>query len=92
MNEVEQVTEGETQKPGSSVAKLGHGLKAYLTDWKNLLGHSLLGVGFLVLAIWAPINGWVKLAVVACLIGFNIWRMKRKKNVSPKADSEAVAK
>ncbi|NTU89009.1 MAG: hypothetical protein HGA54_03750 [Actinobacteria bacterium] len=89
---MEQVLEGEAQKPISAAAKLGYGLKAYLTDWKNLLGHSLLGVCFLVLAIWAPINGWVKLAVVACLIGFNIRRMKRKKNAASIADSEVVKK
>ena len=60
------------------INKVGLGLKAYLTDWKNLLGHALLGVVFLVLAIWAPIDYRIKLVVIFCLIVFNIIRMRRK--------------
>ncbi|MEA4939951.1 MAG: hypothetical protein VB091_10245 [Christensenella sp.] len=54
------------------------GLKAYLTDWRNLLGHALLGVFFVVIAVWAPINIWLKLAIIACLITLNILRMRLK--------------
>ncbi len=39
-------------KEKSVVMKVLIGLKDYLTDWKNLLGHALLGVGLLVIAIW----------------------------------------
>jgi Flp pilus assembly protein TadB len=63
----------------SIAGKIGAGLKAYLTDWRNLLAHSLLGVVLLVVAIWAPINPWIKIAVILCLVAFNIWRMRRKK-------------
>lgn len=79
-------TQNAAQKqPSPFVAvlkKIGSGLKAYLTDWKNLLGHALLGVFFVVIAVWAPINLWLKLGVIACLIGLNILRMrlKSKKN------------
>lgn len=73
------------QKSFKSVCvKIGRGLKAYLCDWKNLLGHGLIGVVFLVVAIWAPIHIWIKLVLIACLITFNIFRMRRKAH---KADS-----
>ncbi len=58
--------------------KILGGILSYLKDWKNLLGHSLLGIILLVLAIWAPINIWIKLAGMACLIVFNVFRMHRK--------------
>ncbi len=58
--------------------RIWSGLKAYLTDWRNLLGHALLGVFFVVIAAWAPINIWLKLAIIACLITLNILRMRLK--------------
>ena len=54
------------------------GLKAYLTDWRNLLGHALLGVVFVVIAVWAPISIWLKLIIIAALITFNVLRMRNK--------------
>ncbi len=80
------MTQEQPQKQPSRIVsllkKIGSALKAYLTDWKNLLGHALLGVFFVVIAIWAPINLWLKLGIIACLIGLNILRMrlKSKKN------------
>ena len=53
------------------------GLKVYLCNWRNLLGHALLGAAFLAAAIWVPISLWIKLAIIACLIAFNIIRMRR---------------
>lgn len=80
------MTQNAAQKQPSPfitvLKKIGSGLKAYLTDWKNLLGHALLGVFFVVIAVWAPINLWLKLGIIACLICLNILRMrlKAKKN------------
>ena len=65
-----------------------NGLKAYLTDWRNLLGHALLGVVFVVIAIWAPINLWLKLAIIACLITLNILRMKGKSKKNTEKESD----
>lgn len=65
--------------------RIWSGLKAYLTDWRNLLGHALLGVFFVVIAVWAPINIWLKLAIIACLITLNVLRMRLK---SKKANQE----
>ena len=53
--------------------KIWDGIKDYLKDWRNLLGHALLGIVFVVLAIWVPINIWVKLGIIACLVAFNIF-------------------
>lgn len=61
-----------------NLSQAGRGLKGYLTDWRNLLGHALLGVIFLALAIWAPVQIWIKLVTIACLITVNIIRMRRK--------------
>ena len=71
--------------------RIWSGLKAYLTDWRNLLGHALLGVFFVVIAVWAPINIWLKLAIIACLISLNILRMRlksKKANVQKESAAE----
>ena len=66
------------------------GLKSYLTDWRNLLGHALLGVCFVVIAVWAPINIWLKLVIIAVLITLNILRMrnKNKKSIAEEGNNE----
>ncbi|MDO5851414.1 MAG: hypothetical protein Q4Q23_02910 [Methanobacteriaceae archaeon] len=56
--------------------KIAKGLKIYLTDWKNLLTHSLVGILLLVIAIFAPVNIYFKILFLLCVIGFNIIRMK----------------
>ena len=62
----------------SVLSRIWSGLKAYLTDWRNLLGHALLGVVLVVVAVWAPITLWVKLVIIAVLITFNVLRMRIK--------------
>lgn len=69
--------------------KIWSGLKAYLTDWRNLLGHALLGVLFVVVAVWAPISVWLKLVIIAVLITFNVLRMRLKNK--KKAAKEQVS-
>lgn len=56
--------------------KAGKGLAAYLTDWKNLLAHALLGCILLFIAIIAPIHLWAKLGLIICLVMLNIIRMR----------------
>ena len=76
--------------PDSTLKKVWNGFKAYLTDWRNLLGHALLGVFFVVVAVWAPINIWLKLAIIACLITLNILRMRLKsKKLNEQKESAA---
>jgi diacylglycerol kinase len=74
------------------IKKAWEGLKGYLKDWRNLLGHALLGIVFVVLAIWVPINIWVKLAIIACLIAFNIFRMRRKASRASTKDMQDPTK
>ena len=62
----------------SVLTSAGNALKGYLTDWRNLLGHALLGVLFLILAILAPVQIWIKLVTIMILIMINIVRMRRK--------------
>jgi len=68
----------EASPSPSALRRIWQGLKAYLTDWRNLLGHALLGVVFVVVAVWAPITLWVKLVIIAVLITFNVLRMRIK--------------
>ena len=74
----------------SAFQRVWSGLKAYLTDWRNLLGHALLGVVFVVIAVWAPISIWLKLIIIAALITFNVLRMrnKNKKNTAEEGSLE----
>ena len=75
----------ETNPSPSALSRIWSGLKAYLTDWRNLLGHALLGVVFVVVAVWAPITLWLKLVIIAVLITFNVLRMRLKnKNTQAK--------
>lgn len=60
--------------------KAGKGLAAYLTDWKNLLAHALLGCLLLLIAIIAPVPIWAKLLLIVCLVTLNIIRMKWSKS------------
>jgi hypothetical protein len=52
------------------------GLKSYLTDWKNLLTHSIVGVVIVVIALFAPVSPYVRLAFVAVVVAFNVVRMR----------------
>ena len=38
--------------------KIFNALKIYLTDWKNLLAHGLVGVVLLCIALFAPVH-WI---------------------------------
>lgn len=80
-----QSSNSKTSQTPSALARIWSGLKAYLTDWRNLLGHALLGVVFVVVAVWAPITLWLKLVIIAVLITFNVLRMRLKnKNTQAK--------
>jgi Flp pilus assembly protein TadB len=80
----------DTNTTPSTFSRIWVSLKAYLTDWRNLLGHALLGVVFVVVAVWAPITLWLKLVIIALLITFNVLRM-RFKNKKKSAKEGTVA-
>lgn len=52
------------------------GIREYLTDWKNLLTHTVVGVLILAVAVYAPVNPYVRMGFVGCVVGFNVVRMK----------------
>lgn len=53
-----------------------NGLKAYLTDWKNLLTHTLIGIFLLWFALFAPISPYIRVGVLIAVVAFNVIRMK----------------
>ena len=63
----------------------------YLKDWKNLLGHTLLGIAIIVVSAILPIPWWAKMIVLVVLVVFNIFRerlfaaiFRKKRSVSEK--------
>lgn len=52
------------------------GIKAYLSDWKNWLVHSIVGVILLLFLLFAPLDPYIRLAVLGGVIVFNVFRMK----------------
>lgn len=56
--------------------KIINGLKKYLTDWKNLLTHTLVGVILLLIALFAPVAPWIRILFLILVVVFNVIRMK----------------
>lgn len=56
--------------------KIIMGIKNYFLDWRNWLTHSLVGILLLAIAIFAPVNIYLKLMFIICVVGFNVFRMK----------------
>ena len=54
-------------------------LKTYLTDWKNLLTHGIVGVILLYCLLFAPIAWYWRIILFIIVIVFNILRMKYTK-------------
>jgi hypothetical protein len=52
------------------------GLRAYLTDWKNILTHSIVGVVILLIALFAPVSPYIRIAFVGGVVAFNVIRMR----------------
>ena len=47
---------------------------AYLKDWKNLLGHTLVGIAIILVSAVLPLPWWARVLVLIGLIVFNIYR------------------
>lgn len=56
--------------------KIFEGLKKYLTDWKNLLAHTIVGVILLLIAIFAPVPWAIRVLFLVLVVAFNVIRMK----------------
>ncbi len=51
-------------------------VKSYLSDWKNLLMHSIVGILIVIIALFAPISPYLRLGFVILVVGFNVLRMR----------------
>ncbi|MCE5214274.1 MAG: hypothetical protein LLF83_06095 [Methanobacterium sp.] len=52
------------------------GMKRYLTDWRNLLTHTIVGVIILLVALFAPVSPYLRITFVIAVVVFNLLRMK----------------
>lgn len=60
--------------------------KEYLTDWKNILMHSLIGVSILVIALFLPVDVIFRVALLMCVVMFNLGRMYYEKTRAETTD------
>lgn len=51
----------------------------YLKDWRNLLTHSLIGVGLVAAALFIPVKPIYRIIGFCAVIAFNIVRMRLSK-------------
>ena len=47
-------------------------IRGYLEDWKNPLGHILLGAAIILVSAVLPLPWWARLIVLAAIVAFNI--------------------
>ena len=66
--------------------KVIKGVIAYLKDWRNWLVHGLVGIGLLLIAIFAPVEWWIKVLIFAAVIIFNCIRMNLTNKKNKKKD------
>lgn len=66
--------------------KIIKGIKNYLTDWKNLLTHTLVGIIILLIALYAPVSPYIRLGFVLLVVGFNVFRMQYSKKKKLNSD------
>ena len=62
--------------------KLIKAIHNYLSDWKNLLVHTLTGIAMLLIIFVIPLPSYVRIIVFLAVVAFNIYRGKKAK---PKA-------
>ncbi len=61
------------------------GLVAYLSDWKNLLSHALVGVALVVLPLALPLPPAGRIGAFLAIILLNTLRMRLAKRRKPAA-------
>ena len=59
--------------------KFRNGLWEYLKDWKNLLAHTLICVGILLVAFVIPVKPVYRVLLLVAVVGFNLIRMNHSK-------------
>jgi hypothetical protein len=59
--------------------KISSAIFAYLTDWKNLLVHAIVGVVLLLVLFIAPLPVYVRLLILIAVVVFNIARTRAER-------------
>jgi hypothetical protein len=49
----------------------------YLTDWKNLLAHAIVGVLILAVGLYLPVKPIYRIILIVVIVALNSYRMKR---------------
>ena len=60
--------------------KIFDALKTYLTDWKNLLTHAIVGLVLLYCLLLAPVAWYWRVILLILVIAFNVIRMRYSNN------------
>lgn len=58
----------------------------YLKDWKNLLTHSLIGIGILLVAFFIPVEPIYRVLLLVAVVAFNLVRMNHSKRFLKKEE------
>jgi hypothetical protein len=66
---------------GFKVKKIFLALLSYLKDWKNILSHSLVGIGLVAIAAFSPVSWYHRIAILIGVIGLNTMRMMISKRL-----------
>ena len=48
----------------------------YLTDWKNLLAHAIVGVLILAVGLYLPVKPVYRIILIVVIVALNTYRMK----------------
>jgi hypothetical protein len=49
----------------------------YVKDWKNLLAHTLVGLGILAIGLFLPVKPIYRIIILVLIVALNTYRMKR---------------
>ena len=58
----------------------------YLKDWKNLVAHSLIGIGILLVAFYIPVAPIYRVLLLVAVVAFNPIRMNHSKRFLKKEE------
>jgi hypothetical protein len=74
-----------------SIRSALRGLGAYLSDWKNLLTHSLVGIALVVLPLALPLPALGRAGVFLAIVCLNLLRMRWDRRRKAVAAASAAA-
>ena len=57
------------------MSKIKNAIVKYITDWKNLVVHAIVGCVLAYCMFFAPVVWWLRMIIVLLVIGLNALRM-----------------